>query len=176
MAVTSIWPIKGRVDKVVNYARNPEKTAEEYLGEQSAMHTIDGVVEYAADELKTEKREYVTCLNCKEEDAVSQFIETKNTGRRPMAASATTAISPSSRTRLMRRPPTASAWSWQRSFGATGLKWSLPPTATPGIITNHFVINSVSCVDGYIVLQTPEDYRRMREVPTGSAVRQGCRS
>lgn len=26
MAVTSIWPIKGRVDKVINYARNPEKT------------------------------------------------------------------------------------------------------------------------------------------------------
>lgn len=28
MAVTSIWPIKGRVDKVINYARNPEKTTE----------------------------------------------------------------------------------------------------------------------------------------------------
>ena len=26
MAVTSIWPIKGRVDKVINYARDPEKT------------------------------------------------------------------------------------------------------------------------------------------------------
>ena len=25
MAVTSIWPIKGRVDRVINYARNPEK-------------------------------------------------------------------------------------------------------------------------------------------------------
>ena len=24
MAVTSMWPIKGRVDKVINYARNPE--------------------------------------------------------------------------------------------------------------------------------------------------------
>ena len=28
MAVTSIWPIKGRVDKVINYARNPEKTTD----------------------------------------------------------------------------------------------------------------------------------------------------
>ena len=28
MAVTSIWPIKGRVDRVINYARNPEKTTE----------------------------------------------------------------------------------------------------------------------------------------------------
>ena len=69
--------IKGRVDKVINYARNPEKTTEAARPEQAALHAIDGVVEYAADERKTEKREYVSCLNCKEEDAVSQFMETK---------------------------------------------------------------------------------------------------
>lgn len=77
MAVTSIWPIKGRVDKVINYARNPEKTTEAARPEQAALHAIDSVVEYSADEMKTEKREYVSCLNCKEEDAVSQFMETK---------------------------------------------------------------------------------------------------
>lgn len=45
MAVTSIWPIKGRVDKVINYARNPEKTHDkERLSE---LHEIEGVVEYA---------------------------------------------------------------------------------------------------------------------------------
>ena len=44
MAVTSIWPIKGRVDKVINYARNPEKTHDkERLSE---LHEIEGVVEY----------------------------------------------------------------------------------------------------------------------------------
>ena len=57
MAVTSIWPIKGRVDKVINYARNPEKTHDkERLSE---LHEIEGVVEYAADEIKTEERAYV---------------------------------------------------------------------------------------------------------------------
>ena len=44
MAVTSIWPIKGRVDKVINYARNLEKTHDkERLSE---LHEIEGVVEY----------------------------------------------------------------------------------------------------------------------------------
>ena len=33
MAVTSIWPIKGRVDKVINYARNPEKTHDKEIKE-----------------------------------------------------------------------------------------------------------------------------------------------
>lgn len=56
MAVTSIWPIKGRVDRVINYARNPEKTTEAVYDELAALHTIDNVVEYAADEIKTECR------------------------------------------------------------------------------------------------------------------------
>ena len=45
MAVTAIWPIKGRVDKVIAYARNPEKTQESSHEELSALHAIEGVVE-----------------------------------------------------------------------------------------------------------------------------------
>ena len=77
MAVTSMWPIKGRVDQVINYARNPEKTVEAVHQDLASLHTIDGVVEYAANEMKTEKRMYVTCLNCTEENAAQQFMETK---------------------------------------------------------------------------------------------------
>ena len=78
MAVTSIWPIKGRASRIISYIRNPEKTVEEYYSEAAAMHAIDGVVVYAADDLKTERREYVTCLNCTEDRAAADFIQTKN--------------------------------------------------------------------------------------------------
>ena len=61
MAVTSIWPINGRVSVLINYAANPEKTREKV---SAGLHQIDGVIQYAADELKTEKRELVTCINC----------------------------------------------------------------------------------------------------------------
>ena len=47
MAVTSIWPIKGRVDRVINYARNPEKTTEASYEELASLHAVDNVVEYA---------------------------------------------------------------------------------------------------------------------------------
>ena len=98
MAVTSIWPIKGRVDTVINYARNPEKVTEDSVGpvdkvisytrnpekdteicheELAALHAVEGVVEYAADEMKTERRSYVSCLNCREDTAAAQFMETK---------------------------------------------------------------------------------------------------
>ena len=77
MAVTSMWPIRGRVDQVINYARNPEKTIESTHQDLAELHTIDGVVEYAANDMKTERRMYVTCLNCTEENAAQQFMETK---------------------------------------------------------------------------------------------------
>ena len=77
MAVTSIWPIKGRVDQVITYARNPEKTTENTSLKQAKLHTIGNVVEYAADDMKTEKRCYVTGINCREDIAAKQFMETK---------------------------------------------------------------------------------------------------
>ena len=82
MAVTSIWPIKGRVDKVITYVQNPEKISEEYYTENAALHVIDGVVQYAADDTKTERTEYVTCLNCNAETATEEFVLTKKMWRK----------------------------------------------------------------------------------------------
>ena len=62
MAVTSIWPIHGRVDKVIDYVRNPGKTTEAGLPELASLHAVEDVVEYAADEMKTERRSYEMCI------------------------------------------------------------------------------------------------------------------
>lgn len=59
MAVTSIWPITGNPNGVIEYAINPAKTSEASRKETAALHAIDNVVEYASDDLKTEKRVYV---------------------------------------------------------------------------------------------------------------------
>ena len=73
MAVTSIWPIKGRVSDVIKYARNPEKTKAESYEAAAKMHAVEEVIEYAADEMKTEMRMFVTGINCTEEKAIEQF-------------------------------------------------------------------------------------------------------
>ena len=163
MAVTSIWPIKGRVDKVINYARNPEKTHDkERLSE---LHEIEGVVEYAADEMKTEKRAYVTCLHLhSEETAAQEFMETK---------------------RLMHNEGGRSCYHGYQSFKADEVDadtahsigvalarelWGdrfqvvIATHCNTGHYHNHFVINSVSDVDGKKFYNSPADYRRMWEV------------
>ena len=76
MAVTSIWPIKNNLKSVIDYVQNPEKITEEYYTENAALHIIDGVVEYAADEVKTERRQYVSCINCAELTAAKEFAYT----------------------------------------------------------------------------------------------------
>ena len=122
MAVTSIWPIHGRVDKVIDYVRNPEKTTEAGLPELASLHAVEDVVEYAADEMKTERRSYVSCLNCREDTAAAQFMETKRLWASRGAGYATTGISPSKRMRSRRKPPMRSASGWRRSCGAGVLK------------------------------------------------------
>ena len=75
MAVTSVWAIKGRVDNMIRYIANPEKTID--WEEAETFHKIDNVIQYSADELKTEELTYVSYINCNARHAVEQFMATK---------------------------------------------------------------------------------------------------
>lgn len=50
MAVTKIWRIKGRIDNVINYASNTDKTT----FTETQKQALEDVIEYAANEDKTE--------------------------------------------------------------------------------------------------------------------------
>lgn len=64
MATTKIWAIKDSVERVLNYAANPEKTVDSDL--KNAIH-------YAENEAKTENRCYVTGVNCNAETAFDEM-------------------------------------------------------------------------------------------------------
>ena len=169
MAVTSMWPIKGRVDQVINYARNPEKTTEKSHDALAALHAIDGVVEYAADDMKTEQRMYVTCLNCTEENAAQQFMETKRiwsqiigkdkTGGRvcyhgyqsfaPGEVNAETAHEIG--VKLAQRL-------WGNEYEVV-----IATHCNTNQYHNHYVLNPVSLLDGHKFFNSHADYQAMRE-------------
>ena len=50
MATTSLWKIQNRIDKVISYTTNPEKT--ENVEMYQALHNT---IEYAKTDYKTEK-------------------------------------------------------------------------------------------------------------------------
>ena len=164
MAVTSIWPVRGRVDHVIDYARNPEKTTERSLDEQAALHMIDGVVEYAADGMKTERRAYVTCLNCREDTAAAQFVETKRLWKKRdgrmcyhgyqsfRAGEVTAETAHEIGVRLAQEL-------WGDRFEVV-----VATHLNTGHYHNHYVINSVSFADGRKFYNSRADYARMRQV------------
>ena len=164
MAVTSIWPIHGRVDKVIDYVRNPEKTTEAGLPELASLHAVEDVVEYAADEMKTERRSYVSCLNCREDTAAAQFMETKRLWGKPggrvcyhgyqsfKADEVTAETAHEIGVRLAEEL-------WGGRFEVV-----VATHCNTGHYHNHFVINSVSWADGKKFYNSPADYARMREV------------
>lgn len=69
MATTSIWAVKNSLADVVNYAQNPEKTEHKDL---------KNVLHYAENENKTEHRYFVTGINCFAETACEQMTNTKH--------------------------------------------------------------------------------------------------
>ena len=78
MAVTKIWRIKGRADNVINYAANRDKTTLP----ASEMQALSDAIEYAANDVKTERKMFVSALNCSAAYAKDQFNTVKKRFRK----------------------------------------------------------------------------------------------
>ena len=164
MAVTAIWDIKGRVDKVINYVSNPEKTTEKGLDFAASLHAIDDVLEYVGNDMKTEKRMYVAGINCNEFEAATQFKYTKEHWRKtggivafhgyqsflPGEVDADTAHEIGKK---------LAQELWGDRFEVV-----VATHLNRDHYHNHFVLNSVSYKDGKRYYDQKQTYARMREV------------
>ena len=75
MATTSLWKVDKRLDHVIDYATDEEKTKNENEGDN--FDSIEKLITYATNPDKTEKLFYTTGINCKVDNAVKemQFIK-----------------------------------------------------------------------------------------------------
>ena len=76
MATTRIWAVKSRPDHVLDYATNPEKTANPAWC-KAEYQTMRDVMDYAMNDYKTEHQYYVSALNCHADCARAQMRLTK---------------------------------------------------------------------------------------------------
>lgn len=76
MAITKIKPIKVRLDHVIDYASNEEKTTNNFYGTVK-YQDLHNVIEYVEADYKTEKKLYVSGINCNAENAYEQMRITK---------------------------------------------------------------------------------------------------
>ncbi len=162
MAVTAIWDIKGRFDRVIDYAANPEKTVAKSAKGMASLHAIDDVIEYAADDMKTEECKFVTGINVDVEHAKEQFKETKIHHQKTggiLAFHAYQSFAPGEADADMAHKIgvklAKKLWGDYEVVVATH--------CNTGCFHNHFVINSVSVKTGMKYNDCKETYRLMRE-------------
>ena len=77
MAVTCMWRVRKRLDTVINYVINPEKTMSEELVKEIYPDDLDSVLEYAANPEKTEKNMYVGGVNLNPMIAYDEMMTVK---------------------------------------------------------------------------------------------------
>lgn len=76
MAVTRLWKVTDRLDKVIDYAEDETKTKKPKYSDKE-WQALKDVLEYAKDEEKTEQQFYVSGLNCNPDNARDQFVIVK---------------------------------------------------------------------------------------------------
>lgn len=76
MAVCEIWDVRGRLDHPIDYAENPEKTANPKYTDAD-LQAMGDVMKYATNGDKTEQQFFVTGVNCDPSTARDEMMIAK---------------------------------------------------------------------------------------------------
>ena len=165
MATTKIWKIEKRLDHVLTYTSNVEKTFNKNYGTQSSIPYSDlhNVLDYATDEYKTEKQYFVSGINCFPEDAYNQMMITKknkNTLKNKILAYHGYQSFKSGEV----TPEIAHEIGVKLAEELWGDRFEVVVSThlNTNCCHNHFVINSVSFVDGKMFYNNFKTYSMMR--------------
>ncbi len=162
MATTSLWEIHQRLDKVINYTTNVEKTENKNL-EQNFYKDLHNAIEYTKADFKTEKQFYVTSLNCGEDTAFKEMVITKNHFGKTKGILAYHGFQSFAEGEVT--PEVAHEIGVKLAEELWGDKYEVIVSThlNTNHLHNHFVINSVSFVDGEKYNNNRRTYALMRK-------------
>ena len=179
MATTSIWRVKGWLGKVVIYVENPDKTANPQFYTQEDLTGQDGqnlsdVIRYAVNSEKTQQTDNENCtvvhrfvsgINCSPSTARDEMLAVKKRFGKEngtVAYHGYQSFAPGEATPEMAheigKKLAARLWGGRyQVIVATHLD-------KENHLHNHFVLNTVSFVDGIKYHRTKKDYHDMQTV------------
>lgn len=173
MAVTSLWAVKGWLGKVVLYVEDPEKTSapKRYEERGSATQDLDDVIRYAIDQEKTTlpeeipyRQRLVSGVNCNPTTARQEMLAVKRRfGKEDgvVAYHGYQSFAPGECS-----PELAHELGLKLACQLWGERYQVLVAThldKENHLHSHFVINTVSFVDGKKFHRTGQDYRAMRE-------------
>lgn len=162
MATTAIWDVTDRLDRVIEYTTNPDKT-ENLDFNSSDFRGLQEVLKYAVQDAKTEKQFYVTGINCYPETACKQMSKTKLQFQKTdgiLAFHGYQSFAPGEAT-----PETAHAIGVKMAQELWGDRFEVVVSThlDKNHLHNHFVLNSVSFKDGKRYYDNKTTYSLMRQ-------------
>ncbi|MCD7954291.1 MAG: relaxase/mobilization nuclease domain-containing protein [Lachnospiraceae bacterium] len=177
MATTSIWRVKGWLGKVVIYVENPDKTDNPAFYEKQDMSDkqaqgLSDVIDYAVNSEKTQAadeaaevmQQFVSGVNCHPGTAREEMLAVKRRfGKEDgtVAYHGYQSFAPGEAT-----PELAHEIGVKLAKQLWGEKYQVIVAThldKSNHLHNHFVVNTVSFLDGIKYHRTGQDYRQMRE-------------
>lgn len=166
MAVTKIWPIRTSIAAPINYVINTDKTGnpgpiQDDMPEES-YQALEDVIEYAANEDKTEMKYFVTTLNCNKRFARDEFLTVKKRFGKEGGIVAFHAYQSFNEGEV--NPSQAHHIGVQLAKEIWGERFQVVVAThvNTKCVHNHFVINSVSFRDGRRYHDSREAYALLR--------------
>jgi hypothetical protein len=170
MAVTSLWRVKGYIGKVVMYAINPEKTSEPVSYQTAAKgagaeDTLSGIVSYVERDEATNLKSLVYGIKCHKDTAVQDMMAVKRKFEKTDGVIAYHGYQSFAEGEVT--PDKAHEIGKALAKELWGNRYQVLITThldKDSHIHNHFVINTVSYLDGKKFFRSNKDYYQMREV------------
>ena len=159
MATTKIWDINVRLDHVIDYITDLEKTKNlDYGDEFSIFHNNESL------DIKTEKECFVSAINCSVDIAYEEMMITKKTYNKTGGILGFHAYQSFGENEVT--PEIAHQIGVQLASEMWGSRFEVVVSTHQNTkhIHNHFVINSVSFKDGKKYYDNHINYARMRRL------------
>lgn len=163
MATTGIWKIEKRLDHVLDYTTNIEKTINSDYGKE-AYKELHNVIEYAEADFKTENQYYVTGLNCSVESAYEEMLITKKQYNKTGGILGFHAFQSFAEGEVTPEQAHAIGVKLAQEMWGDRFEVIVSTHLNTKHYHNHFVINSVSFKDGKRYYDKRETYARLRQL------------
>jgi hypothetical protein len=163
MATNGIWKISERLDNVLKYTTNVEKTKNENYNKEFYCN-LHNVIDYVEADYKTEKQYYVSGINCDSKTALEEMIITKNQFNKTNGILGFHAFQSFAEGEVT--PELAHKIGIKLANEMWGDRFEVVVSThlNTNHIHNHFVINSVSFVDGKRYYDNRTTYAEFRKL------------
>lgn len=165
MATTAIWDVKDNLKRVLDYASNPDKTK---IQENSYHYNgLEQAISYTTNDLKTAKQLYVTGLNCNLTTAYKEMMITKKGFDKTDGILAYHAYQSFVQGEVDAETAHQIGIELAQAMWGDQFEVLVSTHIDKAHYHNHFVINSVSFIDGKKYKDNKENYKKMRKLSDG---------